>query len=229
MAKEKTLAGQFNSQITPATWKKVPGVPFTNLDNNDLSPEEKRLAGVMASLYQMSSERCPWMAGDTFTCDGGALAAYLIAQRLSIPASLHVGLYHHQDVELRAEGMGEYQGDLSDDQWDAELDDIEAHAMDEHHHWVLLHPGEPDEMLVDPNGPARREPYMTRVSRTIDLDFVYRDGAEPLVYDPEDDPEEIARDVYPGLLELVDDVLRESVAQQLTEQRGAWGHASQVP
>jgi hypothetical protein len=86
---------------------------------------------------------------------------------------------------------------------------VAAGGLDEHHHWVLLHPGQPDELLVDPNGPLRREPYLVR---TAELDGRYQDGAEHLVYNPGDDPEDIARRTYPGLLELVGTIMRGTAA-----------------
>ena len=182
--------------------------PFAEAATVD--PDARRLAEVMAELYRRSPARAPWMAGDGYTCDGGALAAYLAAARLGIPASLHVGLYWHSDPVLRAELMGDYQGDISDEEWAAHLAGIEAGMLDEHHHWVTLHPGTEQPVLVDPNGPIRREAYL---SPADDVDDRYQDGAEHLIYDPADNPEQIAADIYPGLVQMLEAIIADQAWQ----------------
>lgn len=147
----------------------------------------------------------PWLAGESFTCDGGALAAALIARGLGMPVRLCVGLYRHTDPELRAASMGDTPNGLDPAEWQRHLDWVAANAMDEHHHWVLLWPETGVPVLLDPNGPVRGEPYAQLVDRNGP--GRYRElGPGPdrdLVYSPEDDWDDIAREVYPGLLDAV--------------------------
>jgi hypothetical protein len=146
----------------------------------------------------------PWMAGPgSLTCDGGALAVALIADRLRVPRRLCVGLYWHTDPRVRAEILGVEPADAAD--WPAVLADVEASAMDEHHHWVVLWPDGSRPVLVDPNGPVRGEPYF-QLARAAEGRYVELAPGQDrdLVYCPDDDLVELAERLYPGLLRRLD-------------------------
>lgn len=185
----------------PATVTLDEPAPFTDMPAG-LPADVRELAEALAAVYRdTSNRRAPWIADETFTCDGGAVAAKLTADRLGIDATLHVGLYWHSDVVLRAEEMGETrEPGHTDEEWAAVLADVEQ-WMDEHHHWVTVRASDGEEYLIDPNGPHRREPHVMTLRDAGDR---YEDGAEPLVYDPDDDPNRIADAIYPGLREQVE-------------------------
>lgn len=145
----------------------------------------------------------PWQAEPgVLTCDGGALATVLIADRLHIPARLCVGLYWHTDAALRAQllGVDRTPGPDGDAAWSQALAEVEASSMDEHHHWALLWPGDAAALLVDPNGPVRGEQYVQLVSAADRYVELPAGPDRDLVYSPDDDWDDIAGDLYPGLL-----------------------------
>jgi hypothetical protein len=180
-----------------------PPIPFSGPFDIDLSEQEQELADGLALLFASSEEGEPWMAGGLYSCDGGAVAAKLMADRLGIPATLEVGLYWHSDVELRADLIGEYPGaDDSDADWAEALDRVST-CMDEHHHWVVLNPGTSQELLVDPNGPERREPYFVRTEDAAGLDERYSPQPIHIIFDPNEGAESIATWCYPGLSERI--------------------------
>lgn len=170
----------------------------------DISPtvpeDVRRLADVLAAIHATTTNRrAMWMADETFTCDGGALATKLAADRLGIDATLHVGLYWHTDVELRADIMGyELDDDGTQEEWDAVFDEVRQ-SMDEHHHWVTVRGSDGAEYLIDPNGPVREEPHIMPVEQAT----AYEDGAPYFAYDPREGPNVIADEMYPGLREQV--------------------------
>ncbi|MGW8431580.1 hypothetical protein ACWGJ9_10855 [Curtobacterium citreum] len=170
----------------------------------DLPADVRALAGALAAVYRGTSDRrAPWIADETFTCDGGAVAAKLTADRLGIDATLHVGIYQHVDPEIRATSMGYDPDDCTDEEWDDILDEAEE-MMDEHHHWVTVRGSDGVEYLLDPNGPARGEDHILTLT---DASRRYEDGAPYLVYDPDDDPDRIADAIYPGLRGQVDQAI----------------------
>ncbi|WIB65310.1 hypothetical protein [Curtobacterium sp. MCBD17_040] len=167
----------------------------------DLPDDVRALAGLLANVYRHAPDRrAIWLADETFTCDGGALATKLAADRLGIDATLHVGLYWHTDPELRANILGYDPDDYTDRGWDDVLDEV-SEMMDEHHHWVTIRASNGVEYLIDPNGPVRGEDHILRLD---DAARRYKDGAPNFVYDPEEDPNLIADEMYPRLREQVD-------------------------
>lgn len=173
--------------------------PFADVPA-DLPEDVRVLAGALADLYRDTVDRrAPWIADETFTCDGGALATKLLAARLGIDATLHVGLYQHIDPEIRATSMGYDPDECTDEEWDDILDEA-SEMLDEHHHWVTVRASDGVEYLLDPNGPTRGEDHILTLS---DAQRRYEDGAPNLVYDPDDDPDRIADAIYPGLREQV--------------------------
>lgn len=128
-----------------------------------------------------------------YTCDGGALMLKHLADLAGIPARLEVGLYWHTDPTVRAA-----QADWDPD----EVDDL----LDEHHHWVVLWPGEANAVLLDPNGPERREPYLQSASAADAYVPLGADSEDRyLAYDPDQAPLDIAaEDAEAGNNRLLD-------------------------
>ncbi len=172
--------------------------PFTDIAD-DLPKDVRTLATALAAVYRDTpNRRSMWIADDTFTCDGGALATKLVADRLGIDSTLHVGLYWHSDPELRADIIGFNQFDHSVDEWNTVLESVQD-QMDEHHHWATVRASDGVEYVIDPNGPVRGEPHV----QPLVTPTRYADGAPHFVYDPREDPTLIADEMYPGLREQV--------------------------
>lgn len=165
----------------------------------------EQMLAVLDRLIADSDPRAGWMSGGGFTCDGGALATSLVASRLGIENTATVGLYWHHDPELRAEMMGDYQGDDSDEDWQAHLDDVQATMMDEHHHWVVLWPGTDHAAVWDPNAEVRDEPHLQDADEFTTKryeEILHGEWRRPM-WDP-DEPLEPQADLYPGMAEAID-------------------------
>lgn len=173
------------------------------------SESVRPLVNDLAELFRrFERQRVSWIADDTFSCDGGAVAAVLLARKHGLDAELHVGLYVHNDPEVRGEMLGlERDDDESEEDWQERLEEETDGLMEEHHHWAVIHTDEGSPLLFDGNAAAREEEYVIPEEETYDR---YLDGAEHLVYDPADDVHEIARDLYPGLEEAIEAVYADS-------------------
>lgn len=180
-------------------------------------PEVKPFLTAMERLRGLDQQPGWWWVGPgELTCDAGALMCALVARRLNIPVRLCAGLYWHTDPRLRAEMMGEHQGDDTSEDWAGRLRRIEADMMDEHHHWVVLWPDREQGVLVDQNGPVRDEAVTQLV--TAALGGGQARAAEPArydelpaddpwraaMYDPDDDWDELLDEMYPGLRSTLD-------------------------
>lgn len=173
------------------------------------SESVRPLARDLTELFsRFAGKNSSWIADDTFTCDGGAVAAVLLAQKHGLDADLHVGLYVHSDPAIRGEMLGiERDDDESDDEWCERLEDETDGLMEEHHHWATVYADENTPLIFDGNGAAREEEYITPEDEASDR---YLDGAEYLVYDPTDDVHKIAQELYPGLEEAIEAVYADS-------------------
>lgn len=214
-------------------WAEV-GIPDWRDETGDTDParaEQKRQ--FLATLDHLGREAITpiienadpsagpsWYTYDGWTCDGGAMAAHLVARRLGIPSQLCVGLYWHSDVELRADLMGEQPPDADADQdewdrWRADLDHVAKRCMDEHHHWTVLWPGTEHATLFDPNGEVRDEPHLRAADGTGELyeEILHGEWRRPM-YDPDaDDIEAEAEAAYPGIGASVDAALAWSLSR----------------
>jgi hypothetical protein len=172
---------------------------FTGLDPN-LPADVRVLGDVLAVVHAATTNRhAMWVAQETYTCDGGALATKLAAEQLGIDATIYVGLYWHTDAAVRADVIGYDRSDYTDDEWEDVLAETRQ-MMDEHHHWATVRSANGAEYLIDPNGPARGEPHILPLEGTGDR---YREGAPFYAYDPEEDPTLVADEMYPGLREHI--------------------------
>jgi hypothetical protein len=179
-------------------------IPFRDVSIASVHKDAQLLADALSKLYEASPAKASWIADETYSCDGGTAATVLLARRLGMDAKLHVGLYQHSDLEIRAAVIGLEREDETDEEWEEYLEEELDGAMDEHHHWATLTTEHGEVMLFDPNGAVRDEEY---VADLRDVEYRYLDGAEPLVYNPDDDVEEFADELYPGLIEAVDKVV----------------------
>jgi len=196
-------ASQSSFPALPSHEKLEPPYRDTVLPPN--SESVRPLVNDLAELFRrFEGQRVPWIADDTFSCDGGAVATVLLARKHGLDAELRVGLYVHNDPEVRGEMLGlERGGDESEDEWQERLEEDTDGLMEEHHHWTVVYANENTPLVFDGNAAAREEEYITPEEETTDR---YLDGAEYLVYDPTDDVHEIARDLYPGLEEAIEAV-----------------------
>lgn len=142
----------------------------------------------------------PVFVDETYTCDHGAVVLAHLCNKYGIPNTLEIGEYVHTNLDtlIRIRGGDEYVDSLNSNEYETAIAE-EANCSSEHHHWVVAHlPG--GDVILDPNGPIRNEPYAQPATNAAYQPFELHDPERTIMFeDPDMTPWEIAQ------IELEDD------------------------